>query len=36
MKIQDYEKEIGFDAIDPTEFIENPEVPREGPSAADD
>ncbi|GGR94060.1 acyl-ACP desaturase [Deinococcus sedimenti] len=36
VKIQEYEKEIGFDAIDPTEFIENPEVPREGPSAADD
>ena len=35
-KIQDYEKEIGFDMVDPTEFIENPEVPRSDGQAADD
>ncbi|ADV67309.1 acyl-ACP desaturase [Deinococcus maricopensis] len=28
VKIQDYENEIGFSELDPTEFIENPEVPR--------
>lgn len=27
VKIQDYEKEIGFAELDPTEFVENPEVP---------
>ncbi|MFC4639075.1 acyl-ACP desaturase [Deinococcus hohokamensis] len=29
VKIQDYEKDIGFDLYDPTEFVENPEVPRQ-------
>ncbi|GEM47859.1 acyl-ACP desaturase [Deinococcus cellulosilyticus] len=28
VKIQDYEKKIGLDELDPTEFVENPEVPR--------
>ena len=28
VKIQDYEKGVGFDAIDPFEFVENPEAPR--------
>jgi len=36
VKIQDYEKEIGFDKLDPTEFVENPEVPKQGGQAADD
>ncbi|GGK28972.1 hypothetical protein GCM10008955_23380 [Deinococcus malanensis] len=36
VKIQDYEKEIGFDQYDPTEFVENPEVPRREGAAADD
>lgn len=27
VKIQDYEKGVGFDLIDPTEFVKNPEVP---------
>lgn len=40
LKIQDYEKEIGFDTVDPTEFVENPAVPRTGSKsggqAADD
>ncbi|WP_104989571.1 acyl-ACP desaturase [Deinococcus sp. NW-56] len=35
-KIQDYEKEIGFDRFDPTEFVENPEVPKKEGQAADD
>ena len=35
VKIQEYEKEIGFDLYDPTEFIENPEKPA-GTQAADD
>lgn len=36
VKIKDYEKGVGFDLIDPTEFIENPEVPKKTGSAADD
>ncbi len=28
VKIQDYEKGVGFDAVDPFEFVENPEAPR--------
>lgn len=28
LKIHHYEKEIGFADLDPTEFVENPEVPR--------
>jgi acyl-[acyl-carrier-protein] desaturase len=38
-KIQDYEAGIGFDEIDSTEFVENPEVPGRGigaGAAADD
>ncbi|GEM49905.1 acyl-ACP desaturase [Deinococcus cellulosilyticus] len=31
VKIQDYEKKIGLDELDPTEFVENPEVPRAKP-----
>ncbi len=33
VKIQDYEKGVGFDAVDPFEFTENPEVPAHKPSA---
>ncbi|MEW6420768.1 MAG: acyl-ACP desaturase [Deinococcota bacterium] len=36
VKIQEYEKEIGFDLYDPTEFVENPEVPKKPGQAADD
>ena len=28
VKIQDYEKGVGFDAVDPFEFVTNPEVPK--------
>ena len=35
-KIGKYEKEIGFDEIDPTVFVENPEMPRPEVQAADD
>ncbi|WP_420594926.1 acyl-ACP desaturase [Deinococcus sp.] len=36
VKIQDYEKGIGFDDIDPTEFVKNPEAPQKIVQAADD
>ena len=34
VKIQDYEKGVGFDAVDPFEFVANPEVPKRTASIA--
>lgn len=35
VKIEKYEQEIGFSELDPTEFVENPEVPSHAPSESE-
>ena len=35
VRIQDYEREVGFSELDPTEFVANPEMPEQGPERAE-